>query len=111
MHVCAVPKLLKRSKSIRMISLCYLAVGFSQSYTTGTFTADAVAKSLGPGALGFTMAINNSCEVVAALGFGRLSDKFGRFPCYLAALGFELINPLYFCLFPVKAGVPLPVTM
>ena len=38
-------------------------------------------------------------EVVAALGFGRLSDKFGRFPCFVAALCLEMINPLYFCLF------------
>jgi len=78
--------------------------GFSQSYTTGSFTADAVAQTLGPGALGLTMALNNVMEVIAALAFGRLSDLFGRFPCFVVALLLEMVNPLYFSLFPVVPG-------
>ena len=102
--VMAVPKLLWKSSTLKKIGLCYLAVGFSQSYTTGTFTADAVAQTMGPEALGMTMAVNNTMEVVAALAFGRLSDIFGRLPCYLGALALEAVNPLYFAFFPVVPG-------
>ena len=39
---------------------------------------------------------------------GAVSDKVSfsarRFPCYLGALLIELINPLFFCLFPVLPG-------
>lgn len=73
----AVPKLLVRSSAARKVSLCYLSIGFSQSYTTGTFTADAVAKEIGPAFVGAVMAMNNVAEVIAALVFGRLSDKLG----------------------------------
>lgn len=97
----AVPRLLLTSSAARKISLCYLSVGFSQSYTTGSFTADAVAKEVGPAFVGAIMATNNTMEVVSALLFGRLSDKLGRYPCYLGALLFELVNPLFFALFPV----------
>jgi MFS family permease len=48
------------------------------SYTTGTFTADAVAREISPAFVGAVMAMNNSAEVIAALAFGRLSDKLGR---------------------------------
>ena len=73
----AVPKLLARSSAARKVSLCYLSIGFSQSYTTGTFTADAVAREISPAFVGAVMAVNNVTEVVAALAFGRLSDKLG----------------------------------
>jgi MFS family permease len=44
-------------------------------------------------------------QVVSALLFGKLSDKLGRYPCYLGALCFELVNPLFFALFPAIPGV------
>ena len=57
------------------------------------------------------MATNNTMEVVSALLFGRLSDKLGRYPCYLGALCFELVNPLFFTLFPGAAcSTPLQHT-
>ena len=59
----AVPKLLWTSSAARKICLCYLSVGFSQSYTTGTFTADAVAQEIGPAFVGAVMATNNTMEV------------------------------------------------
>eukprot|EP01047_Picozoa_sp_COSAG01_P042552 COSAG01_NODE_3723_length_5764_cov_1.636540_5_plen_82_part_00 len=45
--------------------------------------------------------VADSMEVLSALLFGRLSDRLGRFPCYLGALAFELANPLFFSVFPV----------
>jgi MFS family permease len=45
--------------------------------------------------------VTDSMEVLSALLFGRLSDRLGRFPCYLGALAFELANPLFFSVFPV----------
>ena len=46
--VAAVPRLLAKSASMRLLFLAYLSAGYSTSFASGTFTADAASRSLGP---------------------------------------------------------------
>ena len=43
----AVPKLLAKSGTMRLLFIAYLSAGYSTSFASGTFTADAAARSLG----------------------------------------------------------------
>ena len=45
--VAAVPRLLAKSGKMRLLFLAYLSAGYSTSFASGTFTADAAARSLG----------------------------------------------------------------
>jgi MFS family permease len=63
----------------------------------GSFTADIIATSLGHEWIGYVMATRNVAGVVAGVFFGRLSDRIGRYRCYLLSLSCEGMLALYCC--------------
>ena len=53
------------------------------SFASGTFTADVASRSLGTAVLGYVVAVNKIFSTSAALFLGKLSDKIGRYPCFV----------------------------
>lgn len=53
---------------------------------SGSFTLDVVTPTLGSAWVGYVLATRNLTGLLSGVMLGRLSDYWGRFPCYLLAL-------------------------
>ena len=63
----------------------------------GSFTADIIATNLGAEWIGFVMAMRNVAGVISGVALGKLSDKIGRYRCYLLSLSCEGVLAVYCC--------------
>ena len=102
--IAAVPKLILKSSSMRLLFLSYLACGYSTSFASGTFTTYAAASSLGAAWLGYVVAFMKIFATVSSRVLGKLSDSVGRFPVFMSSLALEMIPPLFLSLRGVTAG-------
>lgn len=94
----AIPRLLLRSRVLCFLQPCFCSGGYANAFMAGSFTADIVARHLGPEYIGFVMAARNVAGVLSGVGLGRLSDRIGRYKCYLLSLSCEGVLALYCCL-------------
>ena len=81
--ILAIPRLLFRSPVLCYLQLCFCSGGYANAFMAGSFTADIVARHLGPEWIGYVMAARNVAGVLSGVGLGRLSDRIGRYRCYL----------------------------
>eukprot|EP01052_Picozoa_sp_SAG31_P009862 SAG31_NODE_528_length_14438_cov_2.252877_5_plen_280_part_00 len=102
--IAAVPKLLARSKGALWLVLCFLHNGFGTSFASGTFTADVAARTLGSAWVGYVMAVKQSMSTLAALNIGILSNRIGRYPCFLGSLIAEAMAVLFLCFGKIRPG-------
>lgn len=73
-----------------------MTVGVSaQSYTYQVFMASYLVSSVGldPTLVPKGLLVGAICGGVAAIGFGALSDRFGRMPAYSAILAALVVLP------------------
>lgn len=95
--VLAIPRLLLRSRVLRYLQPCFCSGGYANAFMAGSFTADIVAKHLGSEWIGFVMATRNVAGVLSGVCLGRLSDRIGRYRCYLLSLSCEGVLAIYCC--------------
>jgi MFS family permease len=95
--ILAIPRLLLRSQVLCYLQFCFCSGGYANAFMAGSFTADIVARHLGPEWIGFVMAARNVAGVLSGVGLGRLSDRVGRYRCYLVSLSCEGVLALYCC--------------
>ena len=85
----AIPRLLRRSLVLRWLQLPMASHGYANAFMSGSFTADIIAQKLGEEWVGHVMATRGVAGVLSGVALGRLSDRYGRFRCYLISLSCE----------------------
>jgi len=58
----AVPRLLAKSSTMRFLFICFIQCGYSSSFASGSFTADAATPALGEQFLGYVVAARAGCS-------------------------------------------------
>jgi len=102
----AIPRLLRQSRGLCCLIPCMLSGGYANAFMNGSFTAKIISHSLGEQWVGYVMALRGLAAVMSGVVLGRLSDRIGRYQCFLLSLSCEGVPALYCCIgsFPT-AGV------